>query len=121
MHEPSSKVQQRGRLLFCWLECALKSAIARKTQRYDFPPEPKVVTKQTYVHNLDTLLKAAGLGTMLDAAVANDPVLGANWALVKDWDNESRYVASGQVSAKKHSVVSNVHVSPRDLRRLWPT
>src|SRR5579859_7559760 len=76
------------------VECALKSAIARKTRRYDFPPKPKVVYG-VYDHDLNKLLVAAGLDTVLDAAVAANPVLRANWAVVKDWTIESRYLASG--------------------------
>src|SRR5271163_562024 len=76
------------------VECGLKSAIARKTRRHDFPPEPKIVSKQIYVHDLNTLLAAAGLVATLDAAAKADPTLKANWALVKDWTNESRYSLS---------------------------
>src|SRR5271154_5522176 len=75
------------------VECGLKSAIARKTRRHDFPPEPKIISK-IYVHDLNTLLAAAGLVTALNTAAKTDPALKANWALVKDWTNESRYSVS---------------------------
>jgi len=46
------------------VECALKAAIARKTQRHGFPPKPKAVIG-IYVHELDKLLVAAGTGPAL--------------------------------------------------------
>ena len=73
------------------IECGLKSAIARKTRRHDFPLEPKIVSQTVYVHDLNTLLTAAGLATALDTAAKADPSLKANWALVKDWKNASKY------------------------------
>jgi hypothetical protein len=77
------------------VECALKSAIARKTQRHDFPPEPKFVRDKVYIHDLNTLLEAAGLNSTLDTAVAGNTALKANWALVKDWKPGSRYLVTG--------------------------
>lgn len=65
------------------VECALKSAIARRTNRHDFPPKPKIVYSM-YDHDLNKLLVAANLETALNAAVATKPALKANWLLVKD-------------------------------------
>jgi len=76
------------------VECALKAAIARRTRRHDFPPEPRLVRESIYSHDLDKLLEAAGLVSTLNAAVANNLVLKTNWALVKDWKVE-RYRVSG--------------------------
>lgn len=77
------------------VECALKSAIARKTRRHDFPPEPKFVRDSVYIHDLNKLLTAAGLESILNAAVVGNAALKTNWALVKDWKPESRYLMSG--------------------------
>jgi HEPN domain-containing protein len=46
------------------VECALKAAIARKTNRHEFPPKPTIVSGM-YVHDLNKLLVAAGLETAL--------------------------------------------------------
>jgi hypothetical protein len=55
------------------MECALKAAVARKTKRHDFPPDPKFVRDSVYIHDLNRLLVAAGLESTLNAAVAVNP------------------------------------------------
>jgi len=77
------------------VECALKAAIARKTRRYDFPPEPKFLRDGVYVHDLNRLLIAAGLDKALDASAAANAQLKQNWIVVKDWAVESRYIVAG--------------------------
>jgi HEPN domain-containing protein len=77
------------------VECALKSAIARKTQRHDFPPDPKFVRESVYAHDLNKLLAAAGLESSFNAEAAHNVALRTNWALVKDGKVESRYLLSG--------------------------
>jgi HEPN domain-containing protein len=77
------------------VECALKAAIARRTQRHEFPPEPKIVSNTIYTHDLNTLLKAAGLEKALEAVAVGNAALKQNWVLVKDWTVESRYVITG--------------------------
>jgi HEPN domain-containing protein len=72
------------------VECALKSAIARRTQRHEFPPKPKIVYGM-YEHDLSKLLASAGLEATLNGAVTNNATLKANWSLVKGWTVESRY------------------------------
>jgi len=76
------------------IECALKSAIARSTQRYEFPDLER--TRSAYTHNLDTLLKLAGLQTRLDAS---EPHVKEAWARAKSWKIETRY-QSGRAAAE---------------------
>jgi hypothetical protein len=68
------------------VENALKACIARATQRYEFPDRDRA--NQVYVHDLEKLLKAAGLAAQLRSAV---PVTQAAWAQAKDWKVETRY------------------------------
>jgi len=82
------------------VECALKSAIARKTQRHDFPPEPRFLRDSVYIHDLNKLLAAAGLVGALKAAADINAAFKANWALVKDWKAESRYDVSTVPNAR---------------------
>jgi hypothetical protein len=42
------------------VECAFKACIARNTDEFDFPPNPKQV-RNIYTHDLETLLRASGL------------------------------------------------------------
>ena len=101
------------------VECGLKSAIARKTRRHDFPPEPKIVSKQVYVHDSNTLLGAAGLVSALNTAARTDPALKANWALVKDWTNESRYSLSAPGADGLYRATAGRNGVLRWLRQHW--
>ena len=101
------------------VECGLKSAIARKTRRYDFPPEPKIVSKQIYVHDLNTLLGAAGLAATLDAAATANPALKVNWAVVKDWTNDSRYLLSAGSAPALYRAAAGQNGVLRWLRQYW--
>ena len=76
------------------IECALKSAIARAVQRYEFPDLER--TRSAYTHNLDALLKLAGLQTTLDAS---EPHVREAWARAKSWKIETRY-QSGRGAAE---------------------
>lgn len=68
------------------IECALKSAIARATQRYEFPDLER--TRIAYTHNLERLLSLSGLKTKLDLA---EPHVKDAWARAKSWNIETRY------------------------------
>ena len=87
------------------VECALKSAIARKTQRHDFSPDPKFVRESVYIHDLNKLLSAAGLESTLNAAVTSNTALKTNWAVVKGWKPESRYAATGLMGNELYRAV----------------
>jgi hypothetical protein len=76
------------------VECALKAAIARRTQRHEFPSKPTIV-RGIYDHDLNKLLLAAGLEKVLETVAAGNAPFKQNWVLVKDWTVESRYVTNG--------------------------
>ena len=76
------------------VECALKACIAKETKRYEFPPKKQYV-QDVYTHNLERLLKLAGLNKQLDSDMKVNPALGINWGVVKEWSEESRYVMAG--------------------------
>src|SRR5580658_250706 len=68
------------------IERALKSTLARTTQRYEFPDLER--TRRAYTHNLEILLKLSGLDTKLDES---EPHVQAAWARVSGWNVETRY------------------------------
>ncbi len=47
------------------VECALKACIARQTRRFEFPEKKKI--QEAYTHNLESLVKLAGLEPALKA------------------------------------------------------
>ena len=74
------------------VECAVKSAIAKRTKRHDFPN--KQLALDSYKHNPKSLLQTAELWLKLEAEMSHNQQLSFNWAVVKDWTEESRYIAS---------------------------
>jgi HEPN domain-containing protein len=81
------------------VECGLKACIAKQTKKYDFPSKPHVI-KDIYTHDLDLLVKHAGLKLNLDKDLKKQPKLQLNWAIVKDWTEESRYEPHTRKEAK---------------------
>jgi hypothetical protein len=71
------------------VECALKACIAKLTARHDFPD--KTFAAKCFTHKARDLVPLAGLEGARAAAMAADPLLAANWLIVKDWSEESRY------------------------------
>ena len=72
------------------VECALKSVIAKRTRRHDFPD--KDIVNASYTHDLEKLVKTAGLDTLLKRRIATDAAFEVNWSVVKDWLETSRYI-----------------------------
>ncbi|MGH9765578.1 MAG: DNA-binding protein [Blastocatellia bacterium] len=71
------------------IECALKACIAKHTRRYDFPDRRAVI--ESHVHDLERLVRTAGLQGDLSIESGRDAKFSDNWGIVKDWDEESRY------------------------------
>jgi len=74
------------------IECALKACIARKTREFDFPD--RKLANDSYVHDLEKLLKVAGIELLLEEDGRQNGVFAANWVTVQDWSEASRYDAS---------------------------
>jgi hypothetical protein len=81
------------------VECGLKACIARLTNQDDFPRDRRFV-EECYTHNLERLLKAAGLGPVLDMDSASNPAFSGNWGVAKDWQETSRYEQTSQVQSQ---------------------
>ena len=101
------------------VECGLKACIARKTKRFDFP-ERKIVI-DSYSHDLQQLIKVSGLQGALDLEVRRDPAFEVNWAIVKDWNEGSRYTRHDAQAAASlvNAVTDRRHGVLRWLRRHW--
>ncbi len=100
------------------IECALKARIARKTEKGDFPTRhaPKY-----YTHNLEDLMKSAGLVPEFEEEKKKDSAFEVNWAIVKDWTEEARYESCGQQQAEEilAAVKDPEHGVPQWLKRNW--
>jgi HEPN domain-containing protein len=98
------------------VECALKSSIARMTQRYEFPDRGRA--NSVYTHNLEGLLKLAGLDHTLKAA---EPAVQDAWARTKSWNVETRYrVGRPEAEVLEFlDAVAGRHGVQRWLRQFW--
>jgi HEPN domain-containing protein len=71
------------------VECGLKACIARKTSQDDFPD--KEFANKCFTHNIEELVKLAGLQSTHKALVLANPVFEKNWKVVREWDEKARY------------------------------
>ena len=80
------------------VECALKASIAKRIRRHDFPD--KNLAQDSWIHDLGKLAKLADPHGRLAGARAANATLEANWNLVKNWSEQSRYSMWTQTAAK---------------------
>jgi HEPN domain-containing protein len=95
------------------VECALKSCIAKRTQRHEFPDKKRV--DLSYSHDLGSLLKVAGLTDAFRERANADGAFKDNWDIVQYWSEQSRYNRNQAksaldlltaVSARDHGILS---------------
>lgn len=101
------------------VECALKACIAKQTKNGDFPDKNTV--NSSYTHNLMKLVRIAGLQTRLDAEAAADTIFEQNWAIVKDWSENSRYWKHNRQEARSlyEAIADNNHGVLRWISQYW--
>lgn len=71
------------------VECALKACVSKQVKRYDFPD--KKLANEAFTHDLEKLVRVAGLTPSFAKDRKSNPNLELNWAVVKDWNESSRY------------------------------
>jgi hypothetical protein len=81
------------------VECALKSCIAKLTNRYDFPD--KTFAQKSFTHEIETLVTLAGLKKTRDDDAAGNQKLSDNWIKVKDWKEDTRYRQTTEAEANE--------------------
>ena len=100
-------------------ECAFKACIARKTLRHEFPDLDRA--RESWTHSLPQLARSADLELELNQSDKSSSPLHANWRLVREWKEGSRYErrtlkeAQGLIDAladRKYGIVSW-------LKRYW--
>lgn len=80
------------------VECGLKACVAKLTKAEDYPD--KQFANNCYTHNIEDLVRLAGLKAQRDADAAADAVLSVNWGIVKDWNESSRYARKTRAEAQ---------------------
>lgn len=103
---------KEARILFengCWegayylggyaVECALKACIAKQTERHEFPDKKRV--NDSHTHDIKELSRVARLEDAIEQAAKINPKLSANWTIVRNWSERSRYARPSQVQAEE--------------------
>jgi len=83
------------------LECALKSCVLAYIERTGIIFEDKKYAEKCWTHDVEELVRQAGLTVERDKAAGNNLNLGQNWSIAKDWSESSRYRMSTQLQAEK--------------------
>lgn len=87
------------------VECALKACVAKQVKRCDFPD--KDLANKAFTHNLEQLVRVAGLEYEFEADRRVKPNLEVNWAITKDWSENARY-ETGVSEARARDLYSAV-------------
>ncbi len=83
------------------LECALKSCVLAYIDRTGIIFEDKKYVQKCWTHDVEDLVRQAGLAIERDKAVGSNIALGQHWSIAKDWSESSRYRRSTQLQAEK--------------------
>jgi hypothetical protein len=102
------------------VECALKSCVIAYLMRTDDFPDRKY-SERCWTHNLSQLVEISGVKAVLDADMAADPDLLANWAVVRDWTEASRYALTPKADAVAmvEAVTDSKHRVLRWIKSHW--
>lgn len=101
------------------VECALKACVAKQVKRCDFPD--KDLANKAFTHNLEQLVRVAGLEREFEADRNAEPHLAVNWAIAKDWSENARYdtgISETQARDLYSAVAGTNGVLPW-VRRRW--
>jgi hypothetical protein len=96
----------------------VKACIAKNTKRHDFPPNQGAI-KDIYTHDLVKLMGAARLQAALDADTKKNSSFNKNWAVVKDWNINSRYLTKGLNAQDLYRAVAGRDGVMQWLRQRW--
>ena len=97
------------------VECGLKACVLAYVERTGVIFEDKKYAEKCWTHDLEDLLRLAGLEAALNADAAADVNLRDNWDTVTEWSELSRYRRTPKAEAedlydaiadKQHGVLS---------------
>jgi hypothetical protein len=103
------------------LECALKSCVLAYIDRTGIIFQDKKYAQNCWTHDIEDLVRQAGLNIERDKAAGTSIALGQHWLIVKDWSESSRYLMSTQVQAERlfHALTDNTDGVLSWLRNFW--
>ncbi|NLS92967.1 MAG: hypothetical protein GXX96_12500 [Planctomycetaceae bacterium] len=103
------------------LECALKSCVLAYIDRTGIIFEDKKYAQNCWTHDIEDLIRQAGLKIERDKAAGTNLTLGQNWLIAKDWSETSRYRMSTQLQAEKllHALTDNTDGVLSWVKSFW--
>ncbi len=84
------------------VECGLKACLLAQVEKNSgiIYSERKFLS-DAWTHDPERLLVLAGLRSARNAEYATNPAFESNWSVVKDWNEQSRYLQKTQTEAQK--------------------
>lgn len=79
------------------VEIGLKAIVAGEFRKDTFPD--KGFVGKIYTHNLQALVRLAGLGAELEQKRKREAEFDRNWALVANWTEDARYDVTDSIQA----------------------
>ena len=104
------------------VECGLKSCIlVRLSANPRIIFEEKRFSEKCWSHRIEDLLHLAGLDAVLSVDIAAASPLGANWAVVNKWSEQSRYQHRTQNDAEAlcNAISDNINGVMKWIRTHW--
>jgi len=100
------------------VECAMKSCIARSTNKHDFPDLKRV--QRSYTHKLSELISVAGLDSEHREAM-RELEFAYRWDIVAQWSEGSRYNewSLQEAEALIEAIENRRHGALQWLRKYW--
>lgn len=80
------------------VELGLKACLVQQFKSDTMPD--KTIVMRSYTHQLEDLVKLAGLQPSLTAEINVNPRFEVSWAVAKDWSEASRYVVWTESDAR---------------------
>jgi HEPN domain-containing protein len=82
------------------VECGLKSCIILHVINTGIIFQDQKWASKCWTHDLEDLVRQAGLENERGIAIATNPTLGSNWMIAKDWNERSRYEQKTEAQAR---------------------
>jgi len=103
------------------LECALKSCVLTYIDRTGIIFEDKKYAQNCWTHDIEDLVRQAGLSLERDKAAGINIALGQNWMIARNWSEASRYRMGSQLQAEKlfHALTENTDGVLSWVKNYW--
>lgn len=74
------------------VECGLKACVLAHVEKTGVIFQERKFSDRCWTHDLEELVKLAGLERDRGVDISKNSALGVNWLVVKDWNEHARYL-----------------------------